>query len=181
MRLPVSKVYRGFPELDRFTDEECGSLVGAAVKRHRRTAVGIMAAVLVIGAAMVDLAAIFFFNRIIPEMSDASVWALVLFFTIVATMGVALGFVTLWGRDVALRATIRRQIEDARCPECRYPLLGLAVADGRVICPECGEATSLGAMGLTEADVIGRSCAESQSGVNLDTESVRVQAPSGRA
>ena len=41
MRLPVSKLYRAFPELDPFTDEQCIAYVVTAKQRHRiRTIAG---------------------------------------------------------------------------------------------------------------------------------------------
>lgn len=96
-RLVTGKVYRSFPELDRFTDEQCEQFV-----RHA------------LGAG-------------------AIAWWL-------------LGLVI---RDRWLRRTIRSSLRHTRCPRCEYSLLGLAVAEGAVVCPQYGMRVGLAERGLT--------------------------------
>jgi Zn ribbon nucleic-acid-binding protein len=64
-------------------------------------------------------------------------------------------------RDFRLRRALRHRIDNARCPGCRQPLLGLPLlAESEVPtvrCTECGEAVELAAIGLTPADILPRS------------------------
>jgi hypothetical protein len=50
MRLPVSKIYRGFPELDPFTDTECEMYVARA--RSRKLGSGCLMAVVAVVAGI---------------------------------------------------------------------------------------------------------------------------------
>lgn len=55
------------------------------------------------------------------------------------------------GRRV-LRMKIRGgRVVDLRCPACSYSMLGQVAEGDRVRCPECGEMTTLGALGVRTA------------------------------
>lgn len=160
MRVPLSRVYRAFPELDHFSDQECEALVAAA--RHRyRAAVLAFFAITVVAVAIVSLAgAVLFIALLSQTRSGVGVGTRqhfeLVFMLALFIIAVTLSVAALITRDAALRWVIRRQIIDARCPECAYPLLGLEAAHDEVRCPECGRLCRLAEMGLTEADIIAR-------------------------
>ena len=159
MRLPISKIYRAFPELDRFSDEQC--LVYVARARSRKLGSGCL---MLVGASLAGIGA-------------AAVMAILtsqLFLPIAKSMGLRAsaelelaGGMLLFGahivvaflvglmiRDAWLRRAILGCLESDRCPKCDYSLLGLPVHAGVVTCPECGFASELKTMGVTEEDLL---------------------------
>ena len=158
LRLPASKVYRAFPELDRFSDEQC--------ERYVVFAKG-------------DIGCLFF---VVPWLATIALFVVCVFvfinavgwinFRIHGTMSMlggvayAVGIITfLFGlpllggfltRDLVLHRLLRRhvrsKVERTRCPACRYSLLGQRVVDGVIGCPECGGTTTLAALGLASVD-----------------------------
>lgn len=74
--------------------------------------------------------------------------------TIIVTSFACSGIAALILKDRWLRWAIKRQITSSRCPRCQYVLLGLAVHDGVVTCPECGMSLVLADIGLTPAGLL---------------------------
>ena len=161
MRLPLAKVYRAFPELDRFDDPTCERFVDAAERAAGwRASHGVRLFALVVGM-LVGFAVVALFVLAFGEATrHGSLAARLpdwLAFTAVVVVAPLVGAVAGFKiRDIWLRAAIRRQIADTRCPKCRYSLLGLKLDSGTVTCPECGARHSLAAMGKTPADLLAR-------------------------
>lgn len=145
MRIPRSKVYRAFPELDAFSDEQCRGFVRSASRSWGRRGVRLVIQGVVAGAA---LGATSMLSRWLVEWLGraAEVWfrqdASFLF-----TMGVLLFFVLfstsmawLMTRNIQLRRAIRWVMGSrGSCGACAYGLTGLPVSgEGEVMCPECG-------------------------------------------
>jgi DNA-directed RNA polymerase subunit RPC12/RpoP len=161
MRLPLTKVYRAFPELDRFTDEQCREYVKHVHlrfpwSRWMYAALANVVAFVVAALAFWSVAWVTLRPSVTmmpgfrfvdhPLMCSALLAAL--------SLGPA-SLLRYWIRHRWLRRRLRECIAEARCANCRYPLLGLAVRDGAVLCPECGERVVLADFGLTPADLLG--------------------------
>lgn len=152
MRLPLSKVWRAFPELDRFSDEDCRRFVRLASERHTSGAVATAfagIAIGVLGVFVVTPAASAVVTEIVRGLRlNEGVYLGIIGLTmlVVAPLGPVLGLML---RDFWLRRTIGKRLIGARCPGCDYSILGLPVEDGHVRCPECGLAVSLAERGLT--------------------------------
>jgi hypothetical protein len=160
MRVPFDKIYRAFPELDRFSDDACQGFVRQAVRRHRLSRLGhallgvaMGALVLVVWALLSDVG-----SALLPR--SPAFWDLGPGIALLAAYwitGPVLAIVTvLMMRDHWLRTTIVRQLVDTRGPSCNYSMLGLAVVSGVVTCPECGLARRLDQTGLSVADLMQR-------------------------
>jgi hypothetical protein len=160
MRIPFSKVYRAFPELDEFSDAECQGFVQLAQRERAAgllgTAMGAVVASLASGIfvgyiAWLALAAIFG----VPEDRPTGDVLFGVFFSVIGISGVtSAALVGLLIRDLWIRWAITRRLRIARCLKCSYSLLGLSVIDGRVQCHECGDSTRLSDRGLTPADIL---------------------------
>lgn len=156
MRIPLRKIYRAFPELDRFSDERCERYVlqarqvarGQRLARHgTEFAVAAITFITVLAAGPSVLAG----TRIRPT---ESMWtAMLLGYVAVLVSGPILA--SLVTRDIWLRRAIAARIDAARCPMCGYSLLGLPVKSNAVLCPECGVGIDLERHGLTVDDVLG--------------------------
>lgn len=144
MRIPLTRVYRAFPELDRFSDDQCSRFVRAACKRgwrrhvHRAllvilTPISVLCTLLVLGMALEALA------DALGRSFEYSTTYDVLLFSVLAA-----GFLPVFGamliRDRLLLRRIRSVLRArCTCPACRYSLLGIVVAENNVVtCPECG-------------------------------------------
>ena len=160
MRLIRNKVYRAFPELDRFSDEQCRRFVVAAnsswVRRIGRWIVvgGVSLAILCVMLGGVSALG----DYLEPSAALRSeMWMLVLGVLLIAGSGVAfVGGLVL--RDGILRRRVRQLIERCgACPACGYSLLGMRVGETfRIICPECGRGMNVDpAMGELETDETG--------------------------
>lgn len=160
MRLIVRKVYRAFPELDRFSDAECEGFVGLVARRHRRGRV-----VRLVGLAVASGLLFFGGSYLTYSIGDElfrsgrapkfvqDYWHLLV--GILASGVVALLFTSVC-RTVWLRSKIQHHLTALECIECAYSLLGLPVVEGAITCPECGQRFDLAARGLTAADVLGQ-------------------------
>jgi hypothetical protein len=150
------KVYRAFPELDRFDDERCERLI----RRLRADVVGIRVILAPMGA--------FIAAFVLMALSAPLGWSaclraaaavlgrrdgeLVLIAFVIAALVLAPSLAALLARDLVLGGAVRRalieRLELTRCRGCRYLLMGQRVIDGVIICPECGRPTTLAELGL---------------------------------
>lgn len=142
MRIPLTRVWRAFPELDRFTDEQCERFVRAACKQDwrrfvHRGGLGCLTIVLFVVLFWVMMNIVEHFDPWLYQRRFAG--GLALF----AGLLLSLGFPAAVAIVVRHRLLLRRIrfVLSARgcCPSCRYSLLGLVVTGGNlVVCPECG-------------------------------------------
>ena len=152
MRLPRSKIYRAFPELDEYSDDQCRAYVKSASRTGRRSW-GLFCVLAVIG---------WFggFSVLFVGASSTAAWVksrqhtgFLEFLSVVGALTAAVGVPTIsvvMARDRWLRQAIARHLNTSLCPECRYQLLGLIPTGGAVRCPECGLEHSLAALGFSE-------------------------------
>lgn len=153
MRMPLSRIYRAFPEFDPFPDSECERYIRSAYTRARLRigcvplvvlAVSLPLYVVVLSALAAGLryAGIEapFDNLIVPVLLVGSVAAVP-------------AVLALLSRDIVLRRVLKDRLRTARCPNCGFSLLGLPVADGATKCPECGTRIVLSTHSLTAQDL----------------------------
>ncbi|MBX3388740.1 MAG: hypothetical protein KF691_04735 [Phycisphaeraceae bacterium] len=160
MRIHWNKVYRAFPELDRFDDRQCVDFIRFAsekfwVSRVFYTIVGVAFCITLLIALLVGenflLRSVLFPNRAVQIRSNSfDVWhAMAVGVCVFATL-----LCGLYIRDRWLRWAVSTQIVAARCLNCQYSLLGLIVENGEVLCPECGHRTDLAAQGLKAEELL---------------------------
>jgi len=151
MRIPMSRVYRAFPELDRFTDDECERYVSFVSQRAgcRNSFISVVAAVCVTIVAPILGAMVFSAVRLAipPRLRDLVPIVVIAMFA----CGPLVGLLT---RDRLLRNGIRDRLKHARCPACEYSLVGLTIMQGHVKCPECGLDIELTRHDITQADLV---------------------------
>jgi hypothetical protein len=162
MRLPGRKIWRAFPELDRFSDDQCERFVLRAKQEHGAGKVWVIGGTLVLLAIVVP---------VLLALAGAA-WSLIERWTVrnagwvydfVMSVGgrVMLLFIValtccltvLSVRDWWLRRTVDRRIRRTDCAGCGYVLLGLAPDRGVLTCPECNKPFFLDDAGLTEDDI----------------------------
>ncbi|GJQ30166.1 MAG: hypothetical protein HBSAPP03_20500 [Phycisphaerae bacterium] len=146
MRIPASKVYRAFPEFDRFSDEQCEGFLRAVARHPGRRAGRLLVQCLATLAALLVIG--FLSSRLAVVIEDAvgrgpqTIWrdSLPPLVWLVTTLPLS-GLVYLIVKDFLLRRAIARVMNQrGSCASCGYGLTGLPVQpDGRVICPECGQ------------------------------------------
>ena len=140
MRFIASPIYRAFPELDVFTDEQCRNYLQRVYGGVRaRVAVGLVSLVCGVGWALaVGWVCVLVSNANPGRTTIVGVFAL-------AAVTAAFGLGTLISRDVLLRLLVRRVLgEVGLCPSCDYSAMGLLVSvDFAVTCPECGNGIDL--------------------------------------
>lgn len=160
MRVPLKKIYRAFPELDRFSDPECEGFVRKAKQTHVLSMIfvaigaivvclgtivgGVILLVFVVG----HIANVFWGGRV-PASYEMPLMGLCLMLPVLTGL-----LLTFSARDVWLRWAISKRLLGTSCLSCGYSLLGLAVLHDAVTCPECGAGASLKARGLTAADIL---------------------------
>jgi len=152
VRLYVRHIWRAFPELDRFDDDQCWRFVCAA-RRGRSIPRRLWWLTLKAGCVFPVIAAGSIFFAIIirwaPSANPADlrttdvVLALLVANIVLAAAGVMLTW--LYAGHWLLRYRIEWVLRArARCGGCGYGLIGLPVgADFRITCPECGLAASV--------------------------------------
>ncbi|QQS08944.1 MAG: hypothetical protein IPK69_13365 [Phycisphaerales bacterium] len=147
MRLLRNKIWRAFPELDPYTDEQCQRFFKAAVgtpvvRSVRIVLVVLLSVATLIGSAtlcMYILSEVYGSNTNAMDRQDIAVYSTLIF-------AVVLGpFAGIIARDLLLRLRVRKVLRSrGRCSNCTYSLLGLAVnAKHEVACPECGTLTEV--------------------------------------
>jgi hypothetical protein len=159
MRLPWDKVYRAFPELDRFSDEECERYILQVRSQKKVGALpGVLSFLSVLLWILLGFPAIAWAMRG-PGASSEPIMMLKGALVIAGVVGTP--FLTYYVvRDYRLRRALRDRIDNARCPKCRQSLLGLPLIPGAprpaVRCTECGGFIELGTIGLTPTDILPR-------------------------
>lgn len=160
MRLPLATVYRAFPELDRFTDDECRRLIYRAQLRGMEgpsdgcvmTALLIAGGVVIFGVAGSMIWASLDGTRLhrIALRSDLlnSAGPVLLLLGIVFS-----GVSGLVVRDRSLRRLLREQIGRTTCPGCRASLLGCDRSADSLRCGGCGRVYKFGELGLESEDL----------------------------
>ncbi len=152
MRLPWSKVYRAFAELDEFEDDRCERFV-----RWARSKIRLRIFLLPIGAGCVWAVLVIVitsvvFGAVLSSLPFGLFRVLaMLFFAVALAWSFGVAFLV---RDSLLIRAIRDRIRGGRCPECRFSLLGLPIHDGAIVCPECGTGMTLHELGLTPRDLL---------------------------
>ncbi|MEZ6241837.1 MAG: hypothetical protein R3B57_02240 [Phycisphaerales bacterium] len=150
MRLPLGKVWRAFPELDRFDDAVCAQYVAEAKLTRWRSGLLLLTLLLPGGAIACLIALSISLNITSRVWSADDDWGIVsaiwfAFIMFVPQTLVLSGVLML--RDRWLRAAVRDRLETMACTGCRYNLLGLrplgAPGEQHVICPECGRHVKL--------------------------------------
>jgi hypothetical protein len=159
VRIPVTKVYRAFPQLDEFSDEECQRFVLRAEQDYpgsKTTAMFTGVVALLIGLIVLGVLESYLWTAISANMSALgranARETLVLLSAgfMVLCFGVGMFCV----RDRWLIRTITLRVRQTSCPGCGYSLLGLAVDKGVVKCPECAAPYFLADHGLTAEDLL---------------------------
>jgi hypothetical protein len=144
MRLIVRQLWRAFPELDGFSDEQCAAFVKVASlsKRHALAGSLVLFGGGALGLVVVGLVSMALLNPV--TTGAASVWdALWRLAAAAAVFAVAAGCV-LRLRDWLLRRSVLRLFATrGACEGCGHGLAGLPADVQRVICPECSLAKAL--------------------------------------
>ncbi len=147
MRIPGTKVYRAFPEFDRFTEEQCRRLLAAdgQLDRTRLTrelkVCGLGSIVTIVagvglGWVLEQLKPALARSPSLAPVADGAALAVLL----LLVFGLMLGL-REWLLRRQLRTILRGKTD---CQKCGYPLLGLAIQPDRTaLCPECGTATAV--------------------------------------
>ena len=147
MRIVSRKLYRAFPELDKFSDELCEMYVKRVSSSVLYKAV---ATISFLGAACGSLVVVSFFLSMLNDLMGSIFEKyfpvpviLMLFFIFVIPCISA-----LLARDFCMQAFLRRQVGRSRCLECGYSLLGQRIKREIIVCPECARSTTLMELGL---------------------------------
>ena len=159
MRIATRQIYRAFPELDRFTDEQCEMLVRRIRQDTKLSAwLAVLTALMLVlpGCGIIFTATLIWLlkERWFP-VSDWNMTYLALALIVVICVPTGLGlFMRDWYLRRSLMGAIDVRIERVRCLKCRYILIGQREKAGRVTCPECGAEIELRSLGITPADLI---------------------------
>mgnify|MGYP003678661714 CR=1 FL=1 len=162
MRLLSRKIYRAFPELDKFDDDVCIGYMERA-KRFENAWKGWFVIALSLASSVVVWVVCFSIATLLGyelrsrngrsgydiawNMSVIVVGTSIIWFPVLTT---------LFARDRWVHRCIRKQLTGVKCPSCGYSLIGLTINNPEapsVHCPECGQVTLLSNLGLTEADI----------------------------
>ncbi|MBL0928127.1 MAG: NUDIX domain-containing protein [Phycisphaerales bacterium] len=150
MRIPGTRIYRAFPELDRFSDADCAAWIERAKERGGKV---LALAPIVTGCVLLPVGAVLAF--VLSRFADETLDILTLTVSVFAAVVVGVPTMsTLLVRDRLLRRAIRAAVLGATCPRCAYSLLGLRVTEGAVRCPECAHLTVLAERDLTPDDIL---------------------------
>ena len=162
MRIPKSKIYRAFPELDNFSDEQCQRFMQRIRVSGSRKSIPMIVFLAVTGAGLalacgVSGIVLGLVEEELRSRRNGAVLSIFDFVVFVVTIGLPV-FFGLIARDLMLRRhlklVINEKLNRIRCLKCRYILIGQVVHEDRVICPECGFAMFLDQLGIVEADLI---------------------------
>jgi len=159
MRIPISNIYRAFPELDDYDDEQCARLMRriqlnlSGHARRNTISLSVCAASLLLTLATSKIIYDFFAkNYDFVSKNDLIFLPCLLFI-----LGVSAAALVLT-RDIVLRRQLKNaidyELDRVRCLNCRYILIAQQPKAGMLTCPECGTQVSLARLGITEDDLI---------------------------
>lgn len=163
MPLPFDRVYRAFPELNRFSNEQCRRFVARAQRRHPVATALSAAAALAATAGGWAMIAVGWsaLARALPadwsravSVHEMGVIAWMIVLVVCMTVGPLCGLSVRW---LCVRWLVRRHLNRAVCPRCRTSILGRPLEPGAeptVACQRCGASVPLAARGLCPEDVI---------------------------
>ncbi|MBL4702778.1 MAG: hypothetical protein JKX85_16155 [Phycisphaeraceae bacterium] len=165
MRIITRKLYRAFPELDRFTDDQCIQYMRNIKQRKLLFSLRIILLPTIIGIIHllgIPIALKFIayqfksYGTFIDSLGDTSFLFFWSTFFVIWLGGTA--FLPLCLRDKLLGKKvlkiINNQLEKTRCRNCSYSLIGQTPKSDQLSCPECGADTTLQTLGITEEDLI---------------------------
>lgn len=164
MRIVTRKLHRAFPELDAYTDDQCVQYMKNLRQRKLHFSLWLILLPFLITLAyfiVVPIGLVFS----IKLMNNANLMSLnndALFYTIILSYAViwwiGSGVVALLSRDVIMGSQLKKivnsQLIKTRCRTCSYSLIGQTPQNGMLVCPECGVATSMQTLGITDDDLI---------------------------
>jgi hypothetical protein len=129
VRIPLKKVYRAFPQLDEFSDEECERFVQRAEQDYPGSKTGAM--FLGVVAFLVGLIVLGILERYMWVACSAHMSPMARSYALDAVvLGSAALMVLTFGvgmccvRDRWLIRTITLRVRQTSCPGCGYSLLG---------------------------------------------------------
>lgn len=160
MRIPTSKLYRAFKELDHLTDEQCGRLIQRIRTQKFNTLKTGCVSILAVVVSIVVVSLVFALFMELAQTWVEGSRTLQTILPMVVLVGI-IGFPAFAGlmtRDAFLRRNLsialHDYIERVRCLKCQYILIGLPAESGCVTCAECGHAMTLESLGATEQDLL---------------------------
>ncbi|MCA9274471.1 MAG: hypothetical protein KDA29_00440 [Phycisphaerales bacterium] len=163
MRLISRKLWRAYPQLDRYSDEVCKRYMRHAFHRRNLWKGVLLLITTVIVAIVVAAVSIHFFGYEVQAYSGSRRGSVSIMFGLMI-VGAFLTSV-LWFpvvscfivRDFWLRHVIQKQLQSTNCSGCDYQLLGLTIEreeqSAFVTCPECGNRVELNTGHIMEGDV----------------------------
>lgn len=146
MRIPLHKIYRAFPELDRFDDDLCKRFMKRACSNRLEQ---VLAAVMIVLVMVTVWAIVERLGEVgysiwpwFAKVLDAR-WGVAPIAVLVSLQFLAAALAGMLVRDLMVQWMVRRLIRKrGTCRACGYSLLGMVVpADLKIICPECGKVT----------------------------------------
>ncbi len=140
MRLLTRKIYRAFPALDCFSDQQCLVLLQRARGgRIRRTTFAIL-------RVFVAIATTFMLGATISYLARPTPLEVTAFSLFMVGLVLMLGLFYLLAGDGLMQMRLRTILRRVGvCAICRYPLTGLVVTSVRTIrCPECASENTIG-------------------------------------
>ncbi len=142
MRVPRTKIYRAFEELDRFGDAECTRFLASALRPWWQRALRELGCAVLGAMVFVVSFAVMVWS---VKISGRGFWGSAAFVAIAGVPATLAVFSAAIARDVVLRRRLRQIINTrGSCFACGYSLLGLPVSDlSTVACPECGTVTEV--------------------------------------
>lgn len=144
MRIVSRKLYRAFPELDKFSDELCEMYVKRVSSSVSYKA---LATISFLGAAFGSLIVASFFLSILIDLMGSIFEEYLLPVILILFLFIPC-FSALLARDFCMQAFLRRQVGRSRCLGCGYSLLGQRIKRDLIVCPECARSTTLMELGL---------------------------------
>lgn len=167
MRIVTRKLYRAFPELDAFTDEQCADYLANVKQRRARFSMLIIGLPATLGVAYLIGFPLFVGRVVMRWLNDMGLFKMnaagdmqimIVFGTFITLWVAGAALIPLTLRDrllkKALYQVINDQLEKTRCRQCSYSLIGQQPTGERLECPECGRKTTLKELGITLEDLI---------------------------
>ncbi len=138
MRLPLSKVYRAFPELDRFDDAACRAFVSDVSRQHWWSALQTAIFSVVVAVLLALGGLLIIGTEMAQRQSVLTRWGELAGLIVVFVGPILFGMAM---RDWWLRRRLQERIDASRCFACNYSLVGMPAEEAGIRCPECGART----------------------------------------